>query len=98
MSLSSRFHNLRFDVLLVIDANIAAQSSHESSVVLVDIRSASSWSDGVPANAQLWSEAELLKQAKQLKQADKKVYIVCYRGQTSAKLACSLASTGFTYR
>ncbi|VAW47841.1 Sulfur carrier protein ThiS adenylyltransferase [hydrothermal vent metagenome] len=71
----------------VIDATTAALTSPDSSVVLVDVRSPSDWLGGVPINAQLWSHSELFNHAEQLKQDDKKVYIVCYRGQTSARLA-----------
>lgn len=77
--------------MLSIDAKQLAELSHEPDVIIVDIRSPSAWLGGVPKQAVLLSHAELFKQAKQLKIAGKTTYIICYRGQSSAKLAEQLA-------
>ena len=73
--------------MLNIDAKEVALLSLNSAAVVVDVRSPSDWISGVPEQALLWSENKLMKQAPQLKQDGKKVYIICYHGHTSLKLA-----------
>jgi len=73
-----------------IDVKSAAQSVDDGAVVLVDIRSSSEWLKGVPPNAKLWSKNELLTQIQKLKRQGKRIYILCYRGHTSAQLVKQL--------
>lgn len=76
--------------MLSINPEVIAQQSNESHVVLVDIRSPSARLKGMPLNAKSWSKEQLSDQAKLLKQQGKKVYILCYKGLTSAQVAAEL--------
>lgn len=77
-------------MLKTIDTKTAAINIAKENVVMVDIRSPSSWLKGVPQQAKLWSEQQLIDQAQTLRSQDKLIYIICYRGQTSSNLVNQL--------
>ncbi len=74
----------------VVDAEKALQSCRQSTGILIDIRSPSVWLKGVPEHAKLWTQSQLLTEVSQLKGQAKKIYIICYRGLTSAQLVMEL--------
>ncbi len=74
----------------VVEVDEAARSSRNSTAILIDIRSPSAWVKGVPEHAKLWSTNQLLTEVNQLKDQAKKIYIICYRGETSARLVKEL--------
>ena len=91
LSVFSRFCSLRVETLLIIDAKEVALLSRDPAAVVVDVRSPSDWLSGVPEHALLCSKNQLINQAEQLSQDGKKVYIICYHGQTSMQLAEQLS-------
>ncbi len=74
--------------------NEVLQAIKAGAGVLVDVRTASAWSGGIPSGAQCLTQEAFLATAKIMAQDHDHVFIICYRGHTSQQLAEKLNVSG----
>ena len=70
-----------------IDPLAASQLAQDSDSLLIDIRSASDWADGIPWGATLMSVEQLAAQESELRSQYQHIFLLCYQGVTSRQWA-----------
>ena len=65
----------------------ASQLAQDHNNLLIDIRSASDWVQGIPSDATMMSVEQLLVQESELRAQFQRIFLLCYQGQTSLQWA-----------